>query len=238
MSEGGFRTDNDSLGPVAVPAAALYGPQTQRAVENFPVSGLRLPRRLVRALALIKKAAAEVNQQTGVLPAAVTDPIVQAAVEVADGRHDDQFPLDIFQTGSGTSNNKNAHEGIANRAITLVGGVVGSKKPIHHTDHVNRGQSSNDVVPTAVHVAAAEALERDLLPALRHLQGALEAKARELDPVVKIGRTHLMDAVPIRLGQELSGHAAQLRATVARVERTRPALCELALGGTAVGTGL
>jgi fumarate hydratase class II len=238
MSDPTFRHESDSLGAVKVPASALYGAQTQRAIENFPVSGLRLPRRLIRALALIKQAAAEENKATGKLEPLLADAIIQAAAEVADGQHDAQFPLDIFQTGSGTSSNMNANEVIANRAIALLGGTIGTKKPVHPNDHVNRGQSSNDVMPAAVHVAAAEAVERDLLPALRRLKQALEAKAVELDPVVKIGRTHLMDAVPIRLGQELSGHAAQLAATVGRVGRAHPALCELALGGTAVGTGL
>jgi fumarate hydratase class II len=238
MSDGPVRTDSDSLGPVEVPATALYGAQTQRAVENFPVSGLRLPRRLIRALALIKKAAAEVNRETGVLPAQLADAIARAAAEVAEGTHDDHFPLDVFQTGSGTSSNMNANEVIGNRAIALLGGTIGSKKPVHPNDHVNRGQSSNDVVPTAVHLAAAEAVERDLLPALRHLHQALAAKARELDPVVTIGRTHLMDAVPIRLGQEFSGYATQVGNAAARIEAARPALSQLALGGTAVGTGL
>jgi fumarate hydratase class II len=237
MSESGFRTENDSMGPVEVPADALHGAQTQRAVENFPVSGLRLPRRLVRALGLIKEAAAQENKAAG-LDARLADAIIQAAGEVASGQHDRHFPVDVFQTGSGTSSNMNANEVIANRAIALLGGTMGSKKPVHPNDHVNRGQSSNDVVPTAVHLAAAEAVDRDLLPALRHLHQALEAKAGELDPVVKIGRTHLMDAVPIRLGQEFSGYAAQLAATIARIERALPSLCELALGGTAVGTGL
>jgi fumarate hydratase class II len=233
-----FRVERDSLGEVRVPAQALYGAQTQRAVENFPVSGLRLPRRLIRALGLIKKAAAEENKATGKLDAALADPIITAAAEVAAGKHDEQFPLDIFQTGSGTSSNMNANEVIANRAISLLGGQLGSKKPVHPNDHVNRGQSSNDVIPTAVHVAAAEAVVRDLLPALRELEQALLEKTRELDPVVKIGRTHLMDAVPIRLGQELSGYAAQVTATIGRVQRALPNVCALALGGTAVGTGL
>jgi fumarate hydratase class II len=238
MSDPAFRIETDSLGIVKVPAPALYGAQTQRAIENFPVSGLRLPRRLIRALALIKRAAAQVNAATGALDQALADAMVQAATEVADGRHDDQFPVDIFQTGSGTSSNMNANEVIANRAIQLLGGTVGTKKPVHPNDHVNRGQSSNDVMPTAVHVAAAESVASDLLPALRHLHQALDAKARELDPIVKIGRTHLMDAVPIRLGQEFSGYAAQVAASMVRLERAQPSLCELALGGTAVGTGL
>jgi len=237
-SEPGFRIETDSLGEDRVPAHALYGAQTQRAVENFPVSGQPLPRRLIRALALIKGAAAEVNKAGGKLDASIADAIVRAAAEVAAGQHDQQFPIDVFQTGSGTSSNMNANEVIANRAIALLGGTIGSKKPVHPNDHVNRGQSSNDVMPTAVHLAAAEAVDRDLLAALRHLHAALDAKARELDPVVKIGRTHLMDAVPIRLGQEFSGYAAQVAATIRRVEGARAALCELALGGTAVGTGL
>jgi fumarate hydratase class II len=241
MSEpgvGGYRVETDALGPVQVPATALYGAQTQRAVENFPVSGLRLPRRLIRALALIKAAAAEVNRDSGVVPPPLADAVIRAANEVAAGQHDDQFPVDVFQTGSGTSSNMNANEVIANRAIALLGGVIGTKQPVHPNDHVNRGQSSNDVVPSAVHLAAAEAVAGDLLPALRRLHEVLEGKARELDPVVKIGRTHLMDAVPIRLGQEFSGYAAQAAATIGRLERALPALCELALGGTAVGTGL
>ncbi len=235
MSE---RVETDSLGPVRVPSAALWGAQTQRAIENFPVSGLRLPRRLIRALALVKKAAAEVNKESGLLEPRLADAIITAATEVADGRHDDQFPVDVFQTGSGTSSNMNANEVIANRAIQLLGGTVGTKTPVHPNDHVNRGQSSNDVFPTAVHLAAAESVERDLLPALCHLEAALAAKTRQFDPIVKVGRTHLMDAVPIRLGQEFSGYAAQLAASVRRVEGTRATLCELALGGTAVGTGL
>src|SRR5688572_3600879 len=197
MSEAGFRTESDSLGTVQVPAGALHGAQTQRAVENFPVSGLRLPRRLIRALALIKEAAAQVNKAAGTVDPGLADAIIQAAGEVAGGQHDQHFPVDVFQTGSGTSSNMNANEVIANRAIALLGGTIGSKKPVHPNDHVNRGQSSNDVVPTAVHLAAAEAVDRDLLPALRHLHQALAAQARALDPVVKLGRTHLMDAVPI-----------------------------------------
>jgi fumarate hydratase class II len=223
---------------VKVPAGALWGAQTQRAVENFPVSGLRLPRRLIRALGLVKKSAALVNRASGALPAALADAIATAAAEVADGRHDAAFPVDVFQTGSGTSSHMNANEVIANRAIQLLGGQVGTKTPVHPNDHVNKGQSSNDVFPTAVHLAAAEALERELLPALRVLAAALGERARAFDGVVKIGRTHLMDAVPIRLGQELGGYAAMIDNAVRRLEATRPALCELALGGTAVGTGL
>jgi fumarate hydratase class II len=232
------RIETDSLGEVEVPARALYGAQTKRAIDNFPVSGLRLPRRVIRALALIKKAAAEINRDTGKLESALAEAIITAAHEVAAGQHDDQFLVDIFQTGSGTSSNMNANEVIANRAIQLLGGKVGSKKPVHPNDHVNKGQSSNDVFPTAVHVAAIEAVERDLIPALEALEGALASKAKTLDYVIKIGRTHLMDAVPIRLGQEFSGYAAMMSATIRRVQATRAALSELALGGTAVGTGL
>jgi fumarate hydratase, class II len=232
------RTESDSLGKVEVPAHALYGAQTQRAVENFPVSGLRLPRRVIRALALIKKAAAEVNRASDKLPGNLADAIVAAAHEVAAGQHDDAFLVDIFQTGSGTSSNMNTNEVIANRAIQILGGTMGTKKPVHPNDHVNMGQSSNDVFPTAVHIAAAEAMERDLMPALEALQASLAAKARAFDHVVKIGRTHLMDAVPVRLGQEFSGYAQILTNTIRRVRAAVPALAELALGGTAVGTGL
>jgi fumarate hydratase class II len=233
-----YRTESDSLGKVEVPAHALYGAQTQRAVENFPVSGLRLPRRVIRALALIKKAAAEVNRSSDKLDGKLAEAIVAAAHEVAAGQHDDQFVVDIFQTGSGTSSNMNTNEVIANRAIQILGGTVGTKKPVHPNDHVNMGQSSNDVFPTAVHIAAAEAMERDLVPSLEALEAALIAKARAFDHVVKIGRTHLMDAVPVRLGQEFSGYAQILTNTIRRVRGAVPALAELALGGTAVGTGL
>jgi fumarate hydratase class II len=235
---GATRKETDSLGDVQVPVEALWGAQTQRAVGNFPVSGLRLPRRLIRALALVKKAAAQVNRQAGVLEPRLADAIIQAAHEVATGQHDAQFPVDIFQTGSGTSSNMNANEVIANRAIQLLGGRLGTKTPVHPNDHVNKGQSSNDVFPTAVHVAAAEAVERDLLPALRVLERALLDKAKAFDPIVKLGRTHLMDAVPIRLGQEFSGYARMVTNTVRRIAGTRAALDELPLGGTAVGTGL
>jgi len=238
MSNTDRRTETDSLGKVEVPADALYGAQTQRAAENFPVSGLRLPRRVIRALALIKKAAAQVNRANGKLDAKLADAVCQAAQEVAAGQHDREFVVDIFQTGSGTSSNMNTNEVISNRAIQILGGVLGSKKPVHPNDHVNMGQSSNDVFPTAVHIAAAEALERDLIPALEALQGALAAKAKAFDHVVKIGRTHLMDAVPVRLGQEFSGYAQILANTVRRVRAVVPSVSELALGGTAVGTGL
>ncbi|HVR62214.1 MAG TPA: class II fumarate hydratase [Polyangia bacterium] len=237
MRDDELRTEIDSLGPVQVPANALYGAQTQRAIDNFPVSGLRLPRRVIRALALIKKAAAEINKDANALPPEIADAICAAAHEVAAGQHDGEFVVDIFQTGSGTSSNMNANEVIANRAIQILGGSPGSKQ-VHPNDHVNRGQSSNDVFPSAVYIAAAEAMERDLLPAMRALEGALDAKAHAWDYVIKIGRTHLMDAVPIRLGQEFSGYAAMLTESIRRVESARGALTHLALGGTAVGTGL
>jgi fumarate hydratase, class II len=235
---GGFRVEKDILGEVSVPQAALWGGQTQRAVENFPVSGRRLPRRLIRALALVKKAAAQVNREKQALPPEIADAITTAAEEVAQGQHDDQFPVDVFQTGSGTSSHMNTNEVIANRAIELLGGQRGSKTPVHPNDHVNRGQSSNDVFPSAVHLAAAEALEQDLLPALGELQAALQEKARAFDDVIKIGRTHLQDAVPIRLGQEMAGYATMVGNAIRRVEGARPAVLELALGGTAVGTGM
>jgi len=221
-----------------VPGNVLFGAQTQRAVENFPVSGRRLPRRMIRALGLIKRAAAQVNKASGGVSPLLADAIVQAADEVAEGRHDAAFVVDIFQTGSGTSSHMNANEVIANRAIQLLGGVVGSKTPVHPNDHVNRGQSSNDVFPTALNIAAAEAVSRDLVPALDLLQGALEEKARAFDDVVKTGRTHLMDAVPIRLGQEFSGYAAMMAGARERILFAQQGILRLPLGGTAVGTGL
>jgi fumarate hydratase class II len=239
--------ETDSLGNVAVPADADWGAQTQRAVENFSISGVTMPRRFVRALVLIKRAWALVNLESGLLEKHVAEAILHACTEIADAlarggpdadRWAAQFPVDVFQTGSATSTNMNANEVIANRAIEILGGARGSKKPVHPNDHVNKSQSSNDIIPTALHVAALEAVERDLLPALKHLHTALAQKAREFDDIVKIGRTHLMDAVPLRLGQEFSGYASQVEHAVARVEGTRSHLAELALGGTAVGTGL
>ena len=232
-----FRIEKDSMGEVKVPQTATYGAQTQRAVENFPISQRRFPREFIRALGLIKLAAAQVNRELGLLDEKLTAPIVQAAQEVVDGKLDADFVLDIYQTGSGTSTNMNANEVIANRAIELMGGARGSRL-IHPNDHVNICQSSNDVIPTAIHVAALESIHKHLLPALRKLHTALAAKAREFDEVIKIGRTHLMDATPIRLGQEFSGYARQVELGMHRVEHTQTALAELALGGTAVGTGL
>ncbi|MCK6455373.1 MAG: class II fumarate hydratase [Phycisphaerae bacterium] len=225
------------MGPMTVPAHALWGASTQRAVENFPISGYRFGRRFIRAMGLIKQAAAEINLEFGLLSEKAARHIIAAAQEVIDGKLDDHFVLDIFQTGSGTSTNMNANEVIANRAIQLMGGAIGSKD-IHPNDHVNTQQSSNDVIPTAMHVAAAEALRHDLIPAARHLGDVLAQKAKQYDRIVKIGRTHLQDATPIRLGQEFSGYAAQLTGVVRRAEQAIRALRELPIGGTAVGTGI
>ncbi len=232
------RTETDSLGEIDVPANRYYGAQTERARRNFPISGLRFPRRMIGALGLLKGAAAGANAEAGRLDPKLAEAIREAAAEVADGRLDEHFPLDIFQTGSGTSSNMNANEVIANRAIELLGGEVGSKTPVHPNDHVNQGQSSNDIIPTAIHVAAYGALVEDLKPALERLAAALAAKAEEFDDVVKIGRTHLQDAVPVRLGQEFSGYAQMVGNGMARLEAVKPRLAEVALGGTAVGTGL
>ncbi|QSG06590.1 class II fumarate hydratase [Halapricum desulfuricans] len=231
------RTESDSLGEMEVPADAYWGAQTQRAVENFPISDARFGRRFVRALGVVKKAAAQANRDLGTIPDAKADYIVQAAEEVIAGEHDDQFPVDVFQTGSGTSTNMNANEVIANRATELSGGEIGSRE-IHPNDHVNFGQSSNDVIPTAMHVAALEAVERDVIPGLETLREELQAKEEAFDDVVKTGRTHLQDATPIRLGQEFSGYRTQVEKGIARVEDSTDRLAELALGGTAVGTGL
>jgi fumarate hydratase class II len=232
------RLEKDSLGTKEVPADALFGIQTLRAVENFPVSGWRFSRSFIRALALIKKAAAQVNQERGGLEAKSGAAIVQAAQEVAEGKWDDQFPVDIFQTGSGTSTNMNANEVIASRANEILGGARGAKSPVHPNDHVNKGQSSNDVIPSALHVAALESLMKDVIPALEGLRDALQEKAAAFDSILKIGRTHLQDAVPMRLGQEFGGYASQIAHGVQRLKNAAPHLAELALGGTAVGTGL
>ncbi len=232
-----MRIEGDSMGEVAVPDDAYYGASTQRAVDNFPISDLRFGRRFVWALGLIKGSAAEMNASMGIVDAVQADAIVAAAEELMDGRFDDQFVVDIFQTGSGTSTNMNANEVLSNRATEILGGEIGSKL-VHPNDHVNAGQSSNDVIPTAMHVAAVAAMEDDLLPALRNLAGSLEAKAVEFDDVMKSGRTHLQDATPIRLGQEFSGYAAQIAKGIDRIEGVLPELRELALGGTAVGTGI
>jgi len=231
------RTERDSLGPIEVPADALYGAQTQRAKENFPVSDLRFSRRFIEALGHVKQAAAKANRDLGLLDEDTAVPIVQAAQEVIDGTHDDHFVLDIFQTGSGTSTNMNANEVIANRASELIGEARGSKA-IHPNDDVNMSQSSNDTIPTSMHVAARMGIEEDLLPALRALHQAFADKAQEFDDVLKSGRTHLMDATPVRLGQEFGGYAAQIEQSIERIEDASASLSEVALGGTATGTGL
>ncbi|MCS7312058.1 MAG: class II fumarate hydratase [Acidobacteria bacterium] len=238
MSGSEYRTERDSMGEVRVPAWALWGAQTQRAVENFPISGYRIPTPVIRALALIKRYAAETNAELGLIDRTLADAIIQAAEEVYEGRWDDHFPLDVFQTGSGTSTNMNMNEVLANRANEILGHSRGNRYPVHPNDHVNRGQSSNDVIPSAIHVAVRTQLQEHLLPALEELAEALAAKAQEFADVVKIGRTHMQDAVPMTLGQEFSGYAAQVRKGIVRLRATFPHLEELALGGTAIGTGL
>ena len=237
MTDDDYRTERDSLGEMQVPADAYWGAQTQRAVENFPISGETFGRRFVRALGVVKKAATQANRDLELIPGEKADPIVEAADEVIAGEHDDQFPVDVFQTGSGTSSNMNANEVIANRATEIYGGDLGSRE-IHPNDHVNFGQSSNDVIPTAMHVASAEAVETDVLPALERLADALGEKEDEFDDVVKTGRTHLQDATPVTLGQEFGGYRTQVEKGIERVDAVRSHLRELALGGTAVGTGL
>ncbi len=233
-----YRIESDTMGEVKVPSSAYYGATTVRGVENFPISGLRFPKGFIRALALVKLAAARANMQLSLLDKKKGDAIVSAAKEIMEGALYDQFVLDIFQTGSGTMTNINMNEVIANRAIELLGGKRGDKKLIHPNDHVNMCQSTNDVFPTAIHVSAAEALERKLVPSLKILAQALERKTGEFEEVVKAGRTHLQDAVPVTLGQEFSAYASMISHGVKRAERARDALLELALGGTAVGTGL
>ena len=237
MSQPAYRIEKDSLGEMQVPADALWGASTQRAVANFPISGLRFSRAFIAALGNIKKAAAATNAELGLLDAGLAASIGEACDEVIRGDLDRHFVLDIFQTGSGTSTNMNANEVIANRAAQLRGGQIGSKE-VHPNDHVNMSQSSNDVIPTAMQVAAVVAIRHELLPALGRLQRALEDKAVEFDGIVKSGRTHLMDATPVRLGQEFGGYAAQIGCAVRRIEDTLPDLSELPLGGTAVGTGI
>jgi fumarate hydratase, class II len=238
MKSGETRIEKDSMGEMAVPKDALYGASTQRAVLNFPVSGYRFSRPFIRALGLIKWGAAQANHDLGLLDAHRSALIVQAAEEVIEGKLDQHFPLDIFQTGSGTSTNTNANEVIANRCAQLAGKPIGSREPVHPNDHVNMGQSSNDVIPSAIHVSAAEQLQDCLLPALEKLRSALSGKAKEFHHVIKIGRTHLMDATPVRLGQEFAGYAQQVEYGKARAEKAIEVLRELPLGGTAVGTGL
>ena len=231
------RIERDSMGEMEVPADALYGASTMRAVLNFPISGLRFPRPFIRALGLIKQSAAKTNMALGLLDERTGGAIVAAAQEVVDGALDRHFVLDIFQTGSGTSTNTNANEVIANRASQILGGDLGSRL-VHPNDHVNMGQSSNDVIPTAIHLAALLSIKGELVPGLESLARELERKSEEFWPIVKTGRTHLQDATPVRLGQEFLGYAGQARYSIKRLERAQEALAEVALGGTAVGTGV
>ena len=232
------RIEKDSMGEMPVPASALYGASTQRAVLNFPISGMPFTRPFIRAVGIIKAAAAHANEKLGKLPKDIAEHIVKAAEEVVEGKLDEHFPIDIYQTGSGTSTNMNANEVISNRVSQSVGTPIGSKKPVHPNDHVNMGQSSNVTIPTAMHISAAETLKIVLRPALSNLHAGLEAKAKEFWDVIKIGRTHLMDATPVRLGQEFAGYARQTELALRRVDKAIEALHELPLGGTAVGTGL
>jgi fumarate hydratase, class II len=232
------RVEHDTFGPIEVSADRYWGAQTQRSLENFPIGTERMPIPLIRALAIVKQAAAETNRELDSLDARRADAIVRAAQEVIDGRFDDHFPLVVWQTGSGTQSNMNANEVIANRANEILGGERGQKSPVHPNDHVNMSQSSNDCFPTAMHIAAAIAIHRELLPALEHLHAALQAKTEQFAAIVKIGRTHTQDATPLTLGQEFSGYAAQVQYGAARIRQSLSALYPLAQGGTAVGTGL
>ena len=232
------RTETDSFGPIDVPADRYWGAQTERSLENFKIGTERMPKPIVRAFGIVKRAASLVNKDMGLLDGKLADAIAVAAQEVIDGKLDEHFPLVVWQTGSGTQSNMNANEVIGNRAIEMLGGVMGSKKPVHPNDHVNLSQSSNDSFPSAMHIASAEEIVRRLLPALKHLHAALDKKAKEFDSIIKIGRTHTQDATPLTLGQEFSGYAAQVASGIKRVEQTLPEQYMLAQGGTAVGTGL
>ncbi len=234
MAKSKYRVESDSMGKMKVPSDAYYGAQTARAVENFPVSGRTLPREFIRAMGLVKLAAAQTNAELGFLKKNIARAIERAAKEVVEGKLDDHFVVDVFQTGSGTSTNMNTNEVIANRAAEILKG----KTSVHPNDHVNMGQSSNDVIPTAMHVSSLEAIEKDLIPSLEYLRDALSGKAKKFDHIVKIGRTHLMDATPIRLGQEFSGYASMIDHGISRLKGIRNDLSELAIGGTAVGTGI
>lgn len=238
MGQKGFRAERDTLGEILVPEAAYYGAQTQRAIENFPMSGRPMPRPFLEALALIKEKAAEVHGAHGRLDPALADAVCQAAREVRAGKHWDQFPIDVFQTGSGTSTNMNMNEVLAGRANEILTGHRGGKHPVHPNDHVNMAQSSNDVIPTALHIAAWRLLKDGTIPALALLEKALREKAEAFADVIKIGRTHVQDALPITLGQEFSGYARQVALAADRLWAVEPRLCEVALGGTAVGTGV
>jgi len=232
-----FRIEKDTMGEVKVPAWAYWGAQTQRAIENFPISGWRIPKRMIYAIAMIKRYAAEVNAELGLLDPKIADAIIQAAEEVMEGKFDEHFPLDVFQTGSATSTNMNVNEVIANRANEILGSPLGSKHPVHPNDHVNKGQSSNDVIPSAIHIALRLSAE-DLIKSLEYLEETFRKKEEEFEDVIKIGRTHLQDAVPMTLGQEFSAFATQIKHSITRIKNTFYHLEELALGGTAVGTGL
>jgi fumarate hydratase class II len=232
------RTETDTFGPIEVDSSRYWGAQAQRSLGNFKIGWEKQPQPIIRALGIVKRAAAETNMALGGLDKKIGETIVAAAQEVIDGKLDDHFPLVVWQTGSGTQSNMNANEVISNRAIQMLGGQMGSKKPVHPNDHVNMSQSSNDTYPTAMHIACAEEIVRRLLPALRHLHQALEAKVRAWADIIKIGRTHTQDATPLTLGQEFSGYATQVANGIARIEQTLPRLMELAQGGTAVGTGL
>ena len=236
--KGATRTESDTFGPIEVPADRFWGAQTQRSIQNFKIGGERMPIPLVHALGMVKQAAALVNKDLGEVDAKVADAVAAAAADVVAGKYDGEFPLVVWQTGSGTQSNMNANEVIASIANEALGGKRGGKSPVHPNDHVNRGQSSNDVFPTAMHIATGREINDRLLPALRHLHKALDAKAREFADVIKIGRTHTQDATPVTLGQEFSGYAAQVQLGIARIEATLPGIYALAQGGTAVGTGL
>ncbi|MEM3386460.1 MAG: class II fumarate hydratase [Nitrososphaerales archaeon] len=233
-----YRVESDTLGEVRVPATAYYGAQTQRALENFQISNLKFPSIFIRALALIKLAAAKTNITLGLLDKQIGEAIIKACEELLNGKFDDQFPLDVFQTGSGTSTNMNVNEVLANRASEILGGSRGDKKLVHPNDHVNMCQSTNDVFPTAINIASLETLKKDLLPSMRLLRDAFKRKVEEFKDVIKSARTHLQDAVPITLGQEFSGYESMVEHAIRRVESTQDSLCEIPLGGTAVGTGL
>jgi len=232
------RTETDSFGPLEVPQDKYWGAQTQRSLQNFPIGWEKQPVAIVRALGVIKQACAAANRDAGALDAKLADAIIQAASEVADGKHDAHFPLVVWQTGSGTQSNMNANEVIANRAIEILGGVIGSKDPVHPNDHCNMGQSSNDTFPTAMHIATAMSVHTVLLPGLEKLHAALSAKVQEFDGIIKIGRTHMMDATPLTLAQEFSGYAHQVAMAMTRIKASLSGIYELAQGGTAVGTGL
>jgi fumarate hydratase class II len=232
------RTETDSFGPLEVPSDKYWGAQTQRSLQNFKIGGETMPKPLVRALGIIKRSAALANEELGSLKPELARAIAEAAQEVIDGAFDDHFPLVVWQTGSGTQSNMNANEVVSNRAIEILGGELGSKKPVHPNDHVNMSQSSNDTFPTAMHIAAAEEIEKRLLPQLKHLEDALQAKSQAFEHIIKIGRTHTQDATPLTLGQEFSGYVAQVRLGAERIRETLKHLYPLAQGGTAVGTGI